>query len=141
MTDPILNTHALRQPQTRRLLLIIGAALVALILIIAIWQTTGTHGAKRSLAAANDKVAAKQAEVDDAKRTLDQKVAELRALQADADAEATKLGNAVDAKVAGEVGDAQPAAVALDPTQDYYVRDRRGRFVRVAAPVTVQRVP
>ena len=135
MNEPLLNTQALREPRTRRLLIIIGAAVVALILIIAIWQTTGTHGAKRDLAAANDKVSEKQHEVDDARRVLDQKLAELRALQANADAQATKFGDAVDAKVANEVGDPQPAGAAvIDPAQEYYVRDRRGRFVRVEAP-------
>jgi hypothetical protein len=78
-------------------------------------------------------VAAKQREVDDARRTLDQKIAELRAVRADADVQATKLGSAVDAQVDGAVNDpaAAPAAAAAPV---YYVRDRDGRFVPVARP-------
>ena len=51
---------------------------------------------KRDVAAANDKVMDKQKEVDDARRVLDQKLVELRALRADADVQATKLGSVVD---------------------------------------------
>jgi hypothetical protein len=144
MNDPIINGSALQQPRNRQLLIIIGLALLALIVIGAIWQTTGTHGAKRDVAAANDKVFAKQKEVDDARRTYEQKVAELRALRAEADAQATKLGGALDAQVQGTVNDARvdlptdPAVGVtnggVDAAPEYYVRDRHGRFVRVVRP-------
>lgn len=142
MDDPIFNANAVRQPQNRRLLIIIGAAILALLLVLAIWRMTGTQGAKRDLSAANDKVVAKQKEVDDALRTYQQRVAELRALHANAEAQATKLDGAIDQQVRTTVNDGRvdlpvaPGAavvpgVADDGTQDYYVRDRHGRFVRV----------
>ncbi len=126
MNEPIINRAALTEPRNRRLLVILGAALLALLLILAIWHTSGARGAKRDLATANERVMDKQREVDDARHVLEQKQAELRALQANADVEATKLEGAVDQKVSGVVNDAR-----LDPTQEYYIRDRDGRFVRV----------
>ena len=42
-------------------------------------QNSGTHGAKRDVAVANDKVIDKQKAVADAQRVLDQKLVELRA--------------------------------------------------------------
>lgn len=130
MDDPIINRNALRQPHNRQLLILIAVALLALLAILALWQTTGTRGAKHDLTSANDRVAAKQREVDDARRTLDQRIAELRAVRADADVQATKLGSAVDAQVDGAVND--PAGAPAAPV--YYVRDRDGRFVPVARP-------
>lgn len=148
MDDPILTPNAVRRPDNRRLLIIIGAALLALLLVLAIWRMSGTNGARRDLAAANDKVQAKQKEVDDALRTYQQRVAELRALRANADAQATKLNGAIDQQVQTTVNDGRvdvpvdpavaaapgdPAVVAGgdDAAPVYYVRDRRGRFVPV----------
>ncbi len=145
MDEPLLNTTALRQPRNRQLMIILGVALLALLAILAIWQTSGSHGARRDLSAANDRVSAKQREDDDALRTYQQKVAELRAVRADADVQATKLGSVVDRQVEGTVNEARvdapadPAVagageVAQEGPRDYYVRDRHGRFVRVVAP-------
>lgn len=143
MNDPILNNSPLSQPKNRRLLIMLGVALLALVVVFALWQNSGTRGAKRDLSAANGKVADKQKEVDDAKRLYDQKVAELRAVRADADVQATKLGGAIDQRVDGVVNDARvdvpaTAVTTVDdvngrgaPGAEYYVRDRHGRFVRV----------
>ena len=136
MDDPIFNANAVRQPQNRRLLVIIGVAILALLLVFAIWRMTGTAGAKRDLSVANDKVVAKQKEVDDALRNYQQRVAELRALHANADVQATKLNGAIDQQVQTTVNDGRvdlPVApgVGDDGAQDFYVRDRHGRFVRV----------
>lgn len=140
-----MSGSALRQPRNRQLLLIIGLVLLGLLVIAALWQSSGTHGAKRDLATANDKVLAKQKDVEDARRTLDQRLAELRALRAEADAQATKLGAVVDEQVSGTVNDARVAVPgahvtsgvangSIDEPTVYYVRDRRGRFVPVARP-------
>lgn len=142
MDEPIINRAALGSPRNRQLLIILGLVLLAVIIAAAIWQSSGTHGAKRDLAAANDHVSAKQKEVDEALRVYQQKVAELRAVIAEADAKATTLGTAVDARVQGTVQDARVDAPiaptvggAVDPgvddSREYYVRDRHGRFVRV----------
>jgi FtsZ-interacting cell division protein ZipA len=126
MDDPLMNSGALRHPRNRQLLLIVGALLLALLLIAAIWQSSGTRGAKKDLATANERVMEKQREVEDARRSLDEKLAELRALRADADVQATRLGGRVEEQVSGVVDEAR-----LDPATEYYVRDRNGRFVRV----------
>jgi F0F1-type ATP synthase membrane subunit b/b' len=128
MAEPIINSSALREPRNRQLLIIIGVALLALVIMAAIWQSSGTRGAKRDLASATDKVADKQREVDEARRVLEQKLAELRAVRADADVQATKLGATVNEQVTGAVNDAR-----LN-TDEYYVRNSRGEFVRVVRP-------
>ena len=129
MTGPIINTSALREPRNRQILIVIGVLLLALVVIAAFWQSTGTRGAKRDLSSATEKVADKQREVEDARRVLEQKLAELRALRANADVQATKLGATVDERVSGAVDDAR-----LDAGAEYYVRNRRGEFVRVERP-------
>lgn len=137
MNEPIINSNALREPRNKQLLILIGVALLALLVILAVWQTSGTHGAKRDLASANDRVVGKQHEVDEARRVLDEKLAELRAVRADADVQATRLGGAVDEQIKGTVNDARVESggdVRLDPGNVYYVRDRDGRFVPVARP-------
>lgn len=141
--DP-LNTssqpNALTNPRNRQLLIIIGVVILSLLTALAIWQSSGTHGAKRDVAAANDKVMDKQKEVADAQRVLDQKIAELRALRAEADVQATKLGSVVERQIDGTVNNARvdvpvnaavlPAGGDVDEAQ-YYVRDRKGRFVPI----------
>ena len=126
MNEPIINGSALREPRNRRILIIIGVAVLGLLLLAAIWQTSGTRGAKRELASASGKVADKQREVEDARRVLEQRLAELRALRAEADVKATKLGATVDERVDGVVDDAW-----LEPGAEYYVRNSKGEFVRV----------
>ena len=134
------HTNALTNPRNRQLLIIIGVVILSLLTALAIWQSSGTHGAKRDVAAANDKVMDKQKEVADAQRVLDQKIVELRALRADADVQATKLGSVVDRQIDGTVNNARvdlpvnaavlPAGGDVDDAQ-YYVRDRKGRFVPI----------
>ena len=137
--DP-LNTSPLTNPRNRQLLIVVGVVILALIVAVAMWQNSGSHGAKRDVAAANDKVIDKQKEVVEAQRVLDQKIAELRAVRADADVQATKLGSVVDRQIDGTVNDARvdvpvapPVASAGGDAGDgqYYVRDRKGRFVPV----------
>ena len=141
--DP-LNTSPITNPRNRQLLIVVGVVILALIVALAMWQNSGAHGAKRDVAAANDKVIDKEKEVADAQRALDQKIAELRALRADADLQATKLGSVVDRQIDGTVNDARvdvpvappigaPVASAGGDVGDaqYYVRDRKGRFVPV----------
>ena len=134
------RTSALANPRNRQLLIVIGVVILALLVALAMWQSSGTHGAKRDVAAANDKVMDKQKEVDDARRVLDQKLVELRALRADADVQATKLGSVVDRQIDGTVNNARvdvpvnAAVVTADGDEgdaQYYVRDRKGRFVPV----------
>ncbi len=137
MTEPIINSNALRDPRNKQLLIIGGIVLLALIIALAMWQTSGTTGARRDLAAANDKIAAKQSEVDEARRTLEEKLSELRVVKAEADARATKLGGEVTEDVRGAVDGARintGSEVVVDPSAEYYVRDRDGRFVRVTRP-------
>ena len=129
MDDPLINSAALRHPRNRQLLIIAGIVLVAVLILLAMWQASGTRGAKHDLASANDRVASKQQEVADARRTLEQKLAELRAIRAEADVQATKLGGAIDEQVNGALNDPR-----VDPATEYYVRDRDGRYVRVTRP-------
>ncbi|GAC1646988.1 MAG: hypothetical protein NVS4B3_00340 [Gemmatimonadaceae bacterium] len=119
----MLDGAALRDPRNRRTLIIAGGVLLVVLLLLAIWYGTGTNRAKHDLASANDRVTAKQHEVDDARITLDQKIAELRAAKAEADAEATKLGGAIerDTRVEGRFHDAGEVT-----------RDAYGRPIRVA---------
>lgn len=139
----MLNTSPLTNPRNRQLLIIVGVVILALVVALAMWQNSGTHAAKRDVAAANDKVMDKQKEVDDARRVLDQKLVELRALRAEADVQATKLGGVVDRQIDGTVNDARVdvpvnaagVAVGGDASEgQYYVRDRKGRFVPVTRP-------
>lgn len=129
MDEPIINRSALQSPQNRRLLIIIGISLLALLVVAALWQNSGTRGARRDLAGATERVAEKQREVDDARRVLESKLAELRAVRAEADVEATRLGGAVDARVGDVIDDSRPEGAG-----EYYVRNRNGEFVRVERP-------
>jgi FtsZ-interacting cell division protein ZipA len=139
------GTNALTDPRNRQLLIIAGLALLALLLGLAIWQSSGTRDAKHDFASANDRVIAKEKEVADARRTLEQKIAELRVVRAEADVQAARLGNAVEQQVGGAIDDARldagaaPAAnrtgsASSSSSQVYYVRDDQGRFVPVARP-------
>jgi FtsZ-interacting cell division protein ZipA len=133
------GAHALTDPRNRQILIIAGLAILALLLALAIWQSTGTRDAKHDFASANDKVLAKEKEVADARHTLEQKIAELRVVRAEADVQAARLGNAVEQQVGGTIEDAG-AAPATGRTgspassQVYYVRDQQGRFVPVGRP-------
>jgi hypothetical protein len=75
---------------TQRRGLIAGlAALTLLLLVAAAWYGDDTNRARRELSAANERIADKQREVDDARRLLERRLAELRAVRAEADVQAT----------------------------------------------------
>ena len=78
----------LRDPKQRALLLGAAALLVLLIAVVA-WYGSPTNRARRELAAANASIVDKQREVDDARRLLERRLAELRAVRAQADVQAT----------------------------------------------------
>lgn len=136
--------------RNRNLLIIAGLAMLALMLAIAAWQTSGTRGAKHDYASANERVVAKEREVEEARRLLDQRIAELRVVRAEADVQAAKLGNKVEQQVGGAIDEARtgvtaatPAGIAapgketdpyIGPAPVYYVRDQQGRFVPVTRP-------
>jgi hypothetical protein len=134
--------------RNRNLLIIAGLALLALLLAIAIWQNSGTRGAKNDYASANERVVAKEREVEEARRLLDQRIAELKVVRAEADVQAAKLGNKVEQQVGGAIDEARtdvpaPAGAAVTgratdpytgPAPVYYVRDQQGRFVPVTRP-------
>lgn len=148
--DPTVNPNVSHSPSAapapvdahrhRQLYLLIGVALLALLLIAVVWQTSGTHGAKRDLASANEQVAQKQKEVADAQRLLNQKIAELRAAQAEADVQATRLNGAVSREVSGDVVDPAitTSGTRVDPTlgeePGLYVRTRDGRYIPYRQP-------
>ena len=141
------GAHAAPNPlqRNRQLLIIIGLAVLALLLALAIWQSSGTRDAKNDYANANDKVLAKEREVLEARRTLEQKIAELKVVRAEADVQAARLGNVVEEEVSGEIEEARvdapstTAATRVSGTSSgntpvYYVRDQQGRFVPVTRP-------
>lgn len=132
MDDPIINNAALRQPRNKQMLIIIGVAVLALLILFTVWRSTGTQGAKRDYASATERVDDKQREVDEARQLLDQRLAELRAVRAEADAEATKLGGVVDERIRGAVEDAR--VDRPEAPREYYVRNRDGDYVRVEVP-------
>ena len=167
MTEPFQNDPYQRDPlhgdamprgaraapnplqRNRQLLIIAGLAVLALLLALAIWQSSGTRDAKNDFANANEKVLAKEREVLDARHALEQKIAELKVVRAEADVQAARLGNVVEEQVGGAVGDARldvPAAsisgagnartsnASAANAPVYYVRDQQGRFVPVTRP-------
>lgn len=78
------------RPATQRRGLIAAlAALLLLLLVAAAWYGDDTNRARRELGAANERIADKQREVDDARRLLERRLAELRAVRAEADVQAT----------------------------------------------------
>ena len=85
------RTSALSDPRTRRLLLIAGAALLALLALAAVWSTTGSRGARDDLRAANERILEKRGEVEEARQVLEQRLAELREAEAAAIAEDERL--------------------------------------------------
>ena len=78
----------LRSPRGRPLLFALGALLL-LLLIAVVWYGDPANRARRELSAANARIVDKQREVDDARRLLEQRLVELRAVRAQADVQAT----------------------------------------------------
>ena len=108
---------ALRDPR-RRLMLIAGAALLVLLVVLVAWYASPTNRARRALAAANQKIVDKQHEVQDARRLLAQRIAELRAAQAEAQVEVTRYQGALDRATRSSALDSVSAAgdVSSDDT-------------------------
>jgi hypothetical protein len=77
-----------RGPRARPLLIAAGVLLLLLALGIT-WYVDPTNRARRELAQANQRILDKQREVDDARRLLERRIAELRAVRAEADVYAT----------------------------------------------------
>ena len=96
---PEMNHHphagprasALHDPRTRRLLILAGGVLLALVLLAAVWNTTGSRGARGDLRAANERILDKRGEVEEARQVLEQRLAELREAEAAAVAENERL--------------------------------------------------
>ncbi|MDF1504702.1 hypothetical protein [Roseisolibacter sp. H3M3-2] len=80
--------HARRRTGQRGLIAALGALLLVL-LVAGVWYGDDTNRARRELSAANARIADKQQEVDDARRLLERRLAELRAVRAEADVQAT----------------------------------------------------
>jgi hypothetical protein len=78
----------LRSPRGRPMLLALGA-LLQLLLVAVVWYGDPTNRARRELSQANARIVDKQREVDDARRLLEQRLVELRAVRAQADVQAT----------------------------------------------------
>jgi hypothetical protein len=72
-----------------RALLLAGTVLLLLLVVAAAWYAEPTNRARRELAQANARIQEKQRELDDARRLLDRRQAELRAARAEAEVYAT----------------------------------------------------
>lgn len=91
MADFTDGSSGLRDPKNRRMLLIGAGALLALLLLLALWFGNSSQRAQNDVRRANDRVVEKQREVDGARRKLEEKLAELRQVRAEADAQAVRL--------------------------------------------------
>ena len=87
-----------RRPRPRRAdwerrapLVAIGVGLLSLFLLLGVWYNRGTNRAARDLQSANAHVVEKQRQVEEARQLLEQRVAELRAAQAQVAASAERL--------------------------------------------------
>ena len=79
-------------PRDRRAPLIaIGAGLLSLLLLLAVWYNRGTNRATRDLESAHALVIEKRRQVEEARQLLEQRIAELRAAQAQVAAGAERL--------------------------------------------------
>lgn len=97
---------ALRDPRNRALLIVAGVALLLLLVALAFWYNHGANGTKHDLASANAKVAQKEREVEDTRRLLEQKIAELQVARAEANVQAAKLGTDLSRDVTPATGQA-----------------------------------
>lgn len=90
---PVTGPRAgfLADPGRRRLLLIAGLALLGLLLVLAIWNSSGSRAARGDLRAANERVLEKRREVTEARQVLEQRLAELREAEAAVVAEDERL--------------------------------------------------
>ena len=77
--------------ERRAPLLAICAGLLSLMVILAVWYNRGTNQAARDLKSANALVVEKHRQVEEARQLLEQRIAELRAAQAQVAAGAERL--------------------------------------------------
>ena len=113
--------EALRDPR-RRLLAAAAAALLLVLIVVGTWWANPTNRARRALAAANEHILDKQRDVIDARRLLTQRIAELRAAQAEAQVQVARYQAALDRATrpteldsATAAGDVLPGDTALVP--------------------------
>ena len=122
---------AMRNPRTRQLLLIAGLALLALLVAVAVWSSTGTRGAERSLRAAAGDVQEHEKKVEEARQLLEQRLAELQEARAEAVVESERLD--VERVRETSAGDVEPrlsddevrARESLRRADDALANDRR----------------
>jgi hypothetical protein len=116
----------LRSPRGRPLVVALGALLL-LLLLAAVWYGDPANRARRELSAANARIVEKQREVDDARRLLEQRLVELRAVRAQADVQATVYRGVLEREgrpvrdtmvVGGEVA-LPPVAPSADPNAPF----------------------
>lgn len=112
---------ALRDPR-RQMLLAGGILALVLVIVLATWYANPTNRARRALADANEHILDKQREVIDARRMLAQRIAELRAAQAEAQVQVTRYQAALDRATRPETldsltaaGDVLPSDTAIAP--------------------------
>jgi hypothetical protein len=112
----------MRSPRGRPLLLAAGALLLLLLMMV-VYYGDPANRARRELSAANERIAEKQREVDDARRLLERRLVELRAVRAQADVQATVYRGVLEREgrpvrdttvVGGEVA-LPPVAPSADP--------------------------
>ena len=105
-------------------LLATALGLLALVVIAALWNGTGSRGVRADLEAANERVVEKRRQVAEAQQVLEQRVAELREAEAAVVAENERLDAALVREEAGDVDDA-PSAGEDDRKDDDRRRDDR----------------
>lgn len=93
-------------PRARPLLLGL-AGLLLLVVVFAVWYGDPTNRARRELSQANERILERQRAVDDARRLLEQRLAELRAARAEADVQATVYRGVLEREGRAEVVDSQ----------------------------------
>ncbi len=117
----------LRSPRGRPLLLALGALLL-LLLVAVVWYGNPENRARRELTEANARIVEKQREVDDARRLLEQRLVELRAVRAQADVQATVYRGVLEREGRPVVRDTMAVGgEVLPPVADPNVAPVRGR--------------
>ncbi len=102
-----VDVRSPRDARTRTLLLA-GAVLLLFLVIGITWYADPTNRARRELAQANERIQEKQQELDDARRLLERRLAELRAARAEADVYATVYRGVLEREGRAEQADAAP---------------------------------